>query len=261
MIQRVFRDTRKYFSFIIYSAKASLKSEVAGSHLGFLWWVLEPLLFMLIYLFVGIVVFRKGEPYFAVFVFIGLSIWNFFHKGISGSVKTVSRNSSIVGKVYIPKYILLLSDLTKLLIKMAISFFIVFIMMIFYQVPVSWNVLYFIPIMLTLFMISFGISSIVLHFGVYVEDLKNLIDVSFKLVFYLSGIFYSIERRVPKSYAGVLLKYNPAAFLIDSCRKSLLYCKHPDLRFLGLWFLAGCVLSLIGTALIYKNENSYVKVM
>lgn len=261
MIRRVCRDINKYYSFILYSAKASLKSEVANSHLGFAWWVLEPLLFMLIYLFVGMVVFKKQELYFAVFVFIGLSIWNFFNKGISGSVKTVQRNSAVVNKIYIPKYILLLSDLCKLMIKMFISFIIVFIMMVFYRVPISLNVVYFIPIIMTLFMVTFGISSIILHFGVYVEDLKNLIDVGFKMVFYLTGIFYSIEKRVPKQYSKYLLQFNPVAFLIDSCRKCLLYSETPARKLMLLWFAVGLILALTGIKLIYKNENSYAKVM
>lgn len=261
MIQRIYKDIKKYFAFIIYSAKASLKSEVSNSHLGWIWWILEPLLFMLIYLFVGIVVFKKGEKYFAIFVFIGLSMWNFFNKGINNSVKTVSRNSAIVGKIYIPKYILLLSDLGQLLIKMFISFFIVFIMMGFYRVKININVIYFIPIIISLFMITFGISCIMLHFGVYVEDLRNLINVGFRLLFYLTGIFYSIEKRVPKRLGHILLKANPIACLIDSCRKSLLYCQTPARKLIIMWFLIGCVLSFIGINIIYKNENSYAKVM
>ncbi len=261
MLLRVYNDIKKYFSFIIYSAKAALKSEVSNSHLGWIWWVLEPLMFMFIYMFVGLVVFQKGEKYFAIFVFIGLSMWNFFNKGINNSVKTVQRNSAIVGKVYIPKFILLLSDLCQLMIKMFISFIIVFSMMIFYRVPINLNILYFLPIIISLFMITFGISSIMLHFGVFVEDLKNLINVGFRLLFYLTGIFYSIEKRVPKKWGNILLRLNPIACLIDSCRKSLIYCETPARKLIILWFLIGFILSIIGIHIIYKNENSYAKVM
>lgn len=261
MIVRTLKDIKKYFSFIIYSAKASLKSEVANSHLGWIWWILEPLLFMLIYLFVGIVVFKKGEKYFAVYVFIGLSMWNFFNKGILNSVKTVQRNNAIIDRVYIPKFILLLIDIGQLMVKMFISFIIVFIMMIFYRVPISYNIIYFIPIIMTLFMITFGLASIILHFGVYVEDLRNILNVGFKLVFYLTGIFYSIEKRVPKKLSHILLRYNPAACLIESCRRSLLYSATPSRKWILLWFGVGFLLSLIGISLIYKNENSYAKVM
>lgn len=261
MLLRVYNDIKKYFSFIIYSAKATLKSEVSNSHLGWIWWILEPLLFMFIYMFVGLVVFQKGEKYFAIFVFIGLSMWNFFNKGINNSIKTVQRNSAIVGKVYIPKYILLLSDLCQLMIKMFISFIIVFSMMIFYKVPISLNILYFLPIIFSLFMITLGISCIMLHFGVFVEDLKNLINVGFRLLFYLTGVFYSIEKRVPKKWGNILLRVNPIACLIESCRKSLIYCETPARKLIVLWFFIGFILSIIGIYIIYKNENSYAKVM
>ena len=104
-----------------------------------------------------------------------------------------------------------------------------------------------------------------LHFGVYVDDLTNIIDVFLRLVFYLSGIFYSIEKRVGNAmgpgYVTLLLRCNPAALVIDSLRKCMLYNEAPDFVSLGIWFLIGIFFSVIGIRLIYKNENSYVKIM
>ena len=47
------------------------------------------------------------KKYFPVFVFIGLSIWNFFNKMVVYSVKLVTQNRDTVTKVYLPKFILL----------------------------------------------------------------------------------------------------------------------------------------------------------
>ena len=61
---RFFRDLKKYRRYITYSAGAVLKSEVAGSYLSWAWWVLDPLLFMLVYTFVAQVVFRTQMEHF-----------------------------------------------------------------------------------------------------------------------------------------------------------------------------------------------------
>ena len=45
-----FRNMKKYFKYAVRSAKAELKSEVADSRLNWLWWIIEPLCFMLIYI-------------------------------------------------------------------------------------------------------------------------------------------------------------------------------------------------------------------
>ena len=54
------------------------------------------------------IVFKASEPYFTTFIFIGLTMWNFFNKNVLQSVNMIKRNKAIVSKVYIPKYFLIL---------------------------------------------------------------------------------------------------------------------------------------------------------
>ena len=67
----------KSLCYAIYSAKSELKSEVANSYLNWIWWVLEPFCFMLIYAFIFGVVFEAREQYFPAFIFIGITAWDF----------------------------------------------------------------------------------------------------------------------------------------------------------------------------------------
>lgn len=260
-MKKFIEDVKKFYKYGIYSGKSELKSEIANSHLSWLWWILDPLLFMLVYTFIALVVFGKGEKYFAVYVFIGLSSWQFFEKTVKQSVKLVTSNSAIVSKVYIPKFILIFVKMYANGFKMLVSYAIVVVMMIIYRVPVSWKIIYVIPIFITLGMFTFGVSSIMLHFGVFVEDLANIINVLLKLVFYMSGIFYSIKNRVPAPFDEILLKCNPVALMIDDLRESMIYCSLPHQELLLGWFVVSCVLSVIGVKIIYKYENSYVKVI
>ena len=244
-----------------YATKSGLKSEVDSSHLSWLWWILDPILFMLVYWFIFMVIFGQKKEYFHIFVFVGLSMWNLFNKTVSGSVRIVAANRAVVTKVYIPKYFLIIILLFQNLFKMMISFGIVIVMMLWSHVPVSYNVIYVIPIFVDLILITFGVSAILAHFGVFFDDLKNITNVGLRILFYMSGIFYVITDRVNEAIATLLLKVNPVGFLIDACRSSLVYCETPHRRLILLWFVIGAVLSAIGVAIIYKNENNYVKVI
>ena len=96
---------------------------------------------MLIYVFVFGYVFKNNTPYFASFVFIGLTAWEFFNRMVSGSVKLIINNRDLVTKVYIPKYILLLSKSFTYLFKMGISLLITYGLMLFQGVTFSWHII------------------------------------------------------------------------------------------------------------------------
>lgn len=258
MCKRFVSDIRKYFRYSLVSARSQLKSEVANSYLNWIWWVLDPLCFMLIYTFIFGYVFNSKEQYFPVFIFIGLSMWDFFNRTLTHSVKIVKNNKSIVSKVYFPKFILILTKIWVNGFKMLISFGIVALMMLFYRIPLTWNVLYAIPILLILGLFSFGCSCFLLHYGVYVEDLSNVVSIVLRFVFYMTGIFYNIEKKIP-GWGSVLNRYNPMAFLLTSMRQCLIYGKTPGRKLLLLWFSVSILLAALGIWKIYKEENSYVK--
>lgn len=260
-MKRFFNNISRYWNYSLYAAKSELKAEVANSYLNWLWWILDPLAFMVIYVFMVKIIFNTSEPYFPVFVFIGLTCWNYFNTSLSGSVKLVSNNKAIVTKVYVPKYILLLVKTFKYIFKMMISWALVIILMLIFKVPFNITVFYWFLIMPVLLVVTFGISTILLHFGIFVEDLFNVTNIALKLLFYLSGIFYSIGTRLSGSFGTLLLKCNPIAFIMDQARNVLIYGKSPDFVWLLIWFVIGCVLSWIGVIIIHKYENSYAKVI
>ena len=262
-MKKFFYNIKKYFKYAIYSAKAELKSEVADSYLNWLWWIIEPLCFMIIYTFVFGVVFENHEKYFASFVFIGLAAWEFFNRMITGSVKLIINNRDLVTKVYLPKYILLLSKSFTYLFKLGISLIICIILMIFQHVPFTWMMILAIPIFVVLYILSFGIGMILMHFGVTLNDLANLTNIGLRMVFYLSGIFYNIQTRLKKhpKLVTILLKVNPIAFCMNELRKVLLYQTLPNFLLLGIWLVIGILLCMVGIHVIHKNENSYAKVI
>ena len=69
-MKKFFENMKKYQKYAVRSAKAELKSEVADSRLNWLWWVIEPLCFMLVYTLVFGVVFQSKEEHFSVFIIV-----------------------------------------------------------------------------------------------------------------------------------------------------------------------------------------------
>jgi ABC-type polysaccharide/polyol phosphate export permease len=261
VLKRFLVDIQKYFHYSIVSARSRLKAEVANSYLNWLWWILDPLCFMLIYTFIFGYVFKAGEPYFPVFIFIGLSMWDFFNRMMAGSVRIVKNNKAIVSKVYLPKYILVLVSMWVNGFKMLVSFSIVALMLLIWKVPLTWNLLYFFPVALLLLLFSFGCSLHLLHYGVFVEDLSNVVNIVLRMVFYLTGVFYNVSTRIPTPYGEWLIRYNPMAFLLESMRNALLYGKTPHRKLMTAWFVVSLILIILGIRKIYRNENSYVKVI
>ena len=260
-MKQFLKNMIKYRKYAIRSAKAELKSEVADSRLNWLWWVIEPLCFMLIYTFVFGMVFNNKDPYFASFVMIGLAAWDFFNRMMTGSVKLIINNRDLVTKVYLPKYILLYSKSLTYLFKFGISLVLAFILMIVQGVPFSWTILLMIPIIIVLYIISFGAGMILMHFGVTLNDLANLTNIGLKMLFYLSGIFYNINEKLKGMPAFILLRVNPIAFCMNELRKVTIYGTLPSFLGLAIWLVIGFVLCLLGIHVIHKNENSYAKVI
>ena len=259
-MKKFFQDIKKYYKYIMYATKSNLKTEVANSYLNWLWWILDPLCFMLVYTFIVEIVFKTSEQYLPVFVLIGLTAWNFFNATVMSSVKLVANNKSIVTKVYIPKYVLVLIKMFTNLFKMMISWGLILIMMLIFKVPYTLYMFQFLPVLIVLFILSFGIANILMHFGVFVEDLSNVMTIVLKLTFYLSGIFYAISTRVPAPYNRILLNLNPIALIIDSFRKTFLSAHLVNYRMLGFWLIIGIILSINGVKTVQKYENSYAKV-
>ena len=88
-----------------------------------------------------------------------------------------------------------------------------------------------------------------------------IFNILLKLVFYFSGIFYSVSKRIPAPFGKIMAKINPAAFVIEESRKVLLYGQNMDWGFCAIWFGISIIICIIGIRTINKNEKNYVKVM
>jgi len=258
-MKRFFHDMQRYRRYMFYSAKAQLKNEVAGSFLNRLWWILDPLLFMLVYTFVYSIVFGRKQDYLCAFIFLGYCSWEFFNRSINQSVKIVKKYKAVVSKVYLPKFVLILSSMMVNAFKMGISLGLVAITMLLYRIPPSWTMLWVIPYLLLLFLLTFGFSCFLLHCGVFFEDLANIVRVGLRLLFYMSGIFYNPEVQLTSVVRYLMIRLNPTCYIITQLRNTVLYGQMPLWHWFIVWGVVGLIVSALGVALIYRYERRYVK--
>lgn len=256
---RFFKDVKKYWRYILHSTQAQLKNEVAGSFLNWLWWILDPLLFMLVYTFVFTIVFGKKQEYLCAFIFIGYTTWTFFNRSVLASVKTIKKYQPVLSKVYLPKFILLITNIMVQGFKMLVGYGLIFIAMALYHVPLTYHIIWMIPYFMLWGLYTFGLSCIFLHCGVYVEDLSNIVNVLLRLLFYLTGIFYNPEKQLEGFARYALIHFNPSCFMVTELRNMMLYGKGPTLSWFCFWLVVAVVLCVIGVKLIYKYERRYVK--
>ena len=122
------------------------------------------------------------------------------------------------------------------------------------------NILYVIPSFIVLFVVTFACMTHLMHYGVFIQDLANVTNIVFRMVFYMTGIFYNINI-FPEPIYSLVLKGNPLAFMISCFRDSILYQTVPSRKWLLFWFVISVALAAFGVRNIYKNENTYVKVI
>lgn len=259
--RRFIRDIKKYMTYMFYAAKTDLRAEVANSYLNRLWWILEPLFSMLVYVIVfGKVMGRSIENY-AVFVYSALLMWGFFNKTINYSVKLIRNNRDIITKVYVPKFVLLITNMVLNIFKLFFSIIVLISLMLIFRVSIGIEILWVFPAYLVLILLAFAVGMIFLHYGVYVDDLSYAVSILLNMLMFLSGTFYNVRTTLTEPLGTIVLCVNPVALTIDTMRNALLYQEISNIPLILIWFLISIILSCIGVHIVYKNENGYVKVV
>ncbi len=260
-IKKFVGEMEKYWEYMLYAAKADLKAEVANSYLNRLWWLLEPTFNMLVYVIVFGRVMGNSIQNYATFVFSALLMWSFFSKTINYSVKCVRNNRDIVTKVYVPKHVLLISNMILNLMKLVFSLIVLVPMLIIFRVHIGMAIFWVIAPYVLMMLLAFAGGMIFLHFGVYVDDLSYAVGILLQMLMFLSGAFYDVLTSLPTPLNAVMLCLNPVAMFIDTMRNALLNNLITNVPQIIIWTILSLLIGYIGIHIVYKNENGYVKVI
>lgn len=249
----------RHSELLMYAVYADLRVEVARRLLGVLWWVLEPLMFMLVFYLVFGLGMRQGGPEYAPFLLCGMVPWKWFDGSVRQASTALVANVGLMQQVFVPKYILVLTQLVTNSVKFLIILSLLILLVVVLGKRPSLEWLGLVPLIAVQFVL---ISSLGLLLGAvipFAQDLKQVVDNVLMLMMFMSGIFFNAET-MPESWQG-LFQFNPMLQVIDAYRAVLLHNSWPDWAGLGYVLLVSAPLMLLAVLLLRRFERHYPKLI
>ncbi len=225
--------------------------------LGYLWWILEPLLFMGVYWLLVSVIFQRGGKGYPLFVLCGLVPYRAFAISFSQSVGAISGKFSLLGQLNFPRAFLPLADVLTNHVKLVFGLLVVVGFALAMDRGVSWRLGYvLVPFaMQTMFVAGLSLFTSVL--GVYFRDLKNLMQFTNRILLYLSPVIYAIDR-IPESYRDIYT-LNPIACWVESYRQIIIQQRFPELSLVVTGFLEAIAVCVLGYLFFSRQEKKILK--
>lgn len=253
----IFKNLYNYRELI----KTSIKKEIGGkykhSFLGVLWSFINPLLQIAVYAIIFPLIIKNDIPNYTVFMVCGLIPWNFFSSVINRASFCIVENGNIVKKVYFPREILPLSLVTSETINFIISTLIIIAFTLAYGMGLTPYILLYPLVLLVQYVLLLGISLIVSSVTVYFRDLQHFIGVLLQLFFYATPIVYSLET-IPENFRWIL-KLNPMTYVIEGYRAIFYNQQMPNMKMLGVVFIIGIVLTVLGYLIFNKLQKKFAE--
>jgi teichoic acid transport system permease protein len=258
--------SRRQFVWTMATSNAYARNR--NNYLGQGWNILNPLLWAAVYFSVFGVLLgtRRDVENFLAFLIIGVFLFRFVGSTFTGGSKAISGNLSLVRSLNFPRAVLPISNtLTEFIILMpavAVMCLIVGLSGFVYDDVddgLRWSWLLLPVAILLLYLFCTGFALLIARLVADVRDLANLLPFISRLLFYLSGVFFSIEVRFGEAL-GPLLPYaehQPVAIYLYLARSSML----DEFPFDGTKWLFGvgwAMLFLIGGFLMFwRAEERY----
>ncbi len=225
---------KKYKNLLLELTRKNVKLKYRNSWLGIFWSFLQPLLNMAVLSVVFSGIFGRSDKYvicYPVFLFTGRLLFDFFTSSTKQAMTSFRRNSAIIKKVYVPKYMYPLSSIFSNFVTFAITMLCLICVWIFFKLTgisnghelyITWYALLFFVPMIILLVFSTGVGLILSVLSVYFRDIEYIWDVVTRLLFYMVPIIYPLQK-ITTDWIVVVIKINPLYSMIELFRQCVLY--------------------------------------
>lgn len=176
---------------LVNLVRKDLRIRYKSSVLGFLWTLLNPALYLVVFSLVFQEILRTNVPYYAVFLLSGLLVWNLFANSVSGATTAIVGNAGLVQKVWFPRQILPVAAVGAALVHFVFQLVVLVAALVVFTKAPAWDYLpLVVPALLVLLVLALGIGIALSAINVYLRDTQHLLELVLLAWFWLSAIVY-----------------------------------------------------------------------
>ena len=246
-------------------ARREILERYKGSMFGLLWSFFNPLLMLLVYLFVFSFVFKmrwqgaSGHAQFGTVMFSGLILHALLAECISRAPGLIMGNAQFVKKVVFPLEVLSVVSVVTALFHFAVSLLILVAAHLLASHQLHWTIIFAPIVIFPLVLIGLGLSYLISATTVFVRDLSQIIGVLVTILLFLSPIFYPLES-VPEQVRP-LMYLNPLTIPILEFRNLVIWGRYPDLISLGLYTVVALIIFYSGWWWFQRTKKVFADVL
>jgi lipopolysaccharide transport system permease protein len=249
-----------YHELIYFLTWRDIKVRYKQTALGAAWAILQPVFTMLVFsLFFGKLGGMKsdGVPY-PIFAFTALVPWTFFSYGLAQASHSIVGSENLIKKVYFPRLIIPIATVMSGVVDFALAFVVLLLMMSFYHITPTWNILW-IPLFILLTLVtSLGVGLWMSALNVQYRDVRYVIPFLTQFWMFATPIAYpsTLLREPWHTVYGL----NPMVGVVEGFRWALLGSGSAPGPMIWL-STAVAVLLLLGGAMYFRRtERSFADV-
>src|SRR5208337_2863668 len=195
--------------------------------LGPLWFVFQPLMSTIMYMFVFGSIAKMGtdgipQP---LFYFAGTMLWTFFQGTLMKCQDTFNSNAGLYSKVYFPRFTMPIAYTVNCFFTFTIQFVLMLIFYVFYLItgtavrPTVWILLT--PILIAqLALLGMGLGILISALTTKYKDLRQLVTFAIGLFMYVTPVMYPLST-IPQKWK-VLFYANPLTPIFEMFRFAFL---------------------------------------
>jgi lipopolysaccharide transport system permease protein len=248
-------DLSHFRELLLHLARRELTSRHRWTVLGWAWPLARQLAQLAVLVFIFGHVFDLGIKNYPVFVFAGLLAFTWFSTGISDAAYSLLSQRHLVFQPRFPTAVVPIVAVAIPFVDVLMALPVLLVMLAFTD-GIGWTALLLPPLVVVQFVLMCGIAWLCAAATVYVRDTPQVVLVALTLVFYMTPVFYSLER-VPERYRPVL-ELNPLAILIETYRAALLGESAPPAWRIAAVAVISVVLAIVGLLLFERLQPGFV---
>lgn len=267
-----FKELWRYRDLTSLFVKRNIITQYKQTILGPVWFVVQPALTVLMYMIVfgGIAgIPTDGIPR-PLFYLAGTCMWNYFAECLTKTSNTFVNNSSIFGKVYFPRLVMPIADVTSNLLRFGIQFGFFVLIYVFYALfdptcnaTLNWYALLFPVLVLMMAGLALGFGTIISSMTTKYRDLQVLFSFIVQLWMYATPIVYPLSQTKSMQYFGIpvhkLMCLNPVTPVIETFKYGFLGAgEFVGWRWLIYSFVFMIVLLALGIVVFNKVQKSFM---